>query len=73
MSTRHDSVPMNRVSRGGQAIYPGIPWRDVIAARNLIAHGYDTVDYDTVWRIITQEFPVLIIAALERALPGHLD
>src|SRR5262245_54979361 len=60
----------NRVSREGQMRYPDGPWRDAIAARNRIAHGYDTIDYDTVWRIITQEFP-LLIAALERVLPGH--
>ena len=60
----------NRVSREGQARYSEIPWRDAVAARNRIAHGYDTVDFDTVWRIVTQEFPILI-AALERALPGH--
>jgi uncharacterized protein with HEPN domain len=59
----------NRVSREGQARYPDVPWRSAIAARNRIAHGYDTVDYDVVWRIITQEFP-LLIAALERALPA---
>jgi uncharacterized protein with HEPN domain len=62
----------NRVSREGQARYTDIPWRSAIAARNRIAHGYDTVDYDTVWRIITQEFP-LLIAALEGALPGHVS
>ncbi len=60
----------NRVSTEGQARYPDIAWRPVIAARNRIVHGYDSIDYDTVWRIITEEFP-LLIAALERALPGH--
>lgn len=60
----------NRVSKEGQARYPEIAWRSPIAARNRIAHGYDTVDYDIVWQIVTEEFPVLI-AALERALPGH--
>ena len=55
----------------GQARYPDIPWRDAIAARNRIVHGYDTIDYDRLWQIITEEFPVLIVA-LERALPGHV-
>jgi uncharacterized protein with HEPN domain len=62
----------NRVSRDGQARYPDIPWRDAIAARNRIVHGYDTIDYDRLWQIITEEFPVLIVA-LERALPGHVS
>jgi len=38
----------------------------------LALHGYDTVNYDTVWKIINDELPVLI-AALERALPGHVS
>ena len=62
----------NRVSRDGQARYPDIPWRDAIAARNRIVHGYDTIDYDRLWQIITEEFPVLIVA-LESALPGHVS
>ena len=60
----------NRVSREGQAQYPDIPWRSAIAARNRIVHGYDSIDYDVVWKILTDELPVLI-GALERALPGH--
>jgi uncharacterized protein with HEPN domain len=62
----------NRVSSERQAQYPDIAWRSAIAARNRIVHGYDSIDYDTVWHIITAEFPVLI-AALERALPGHMS
>jgi len=60
------------LSRDRQARYPDIPWRDAIAARNRIVHGYDTIDYDRLWQIITEEFPVLIVA-LERALPGHVS
>jgi uncharacterized protein with HEPN domain len=41
-----------------------------VSARNRIIHGYDAVDYDVVWDIATREVPALI-AALERALPGH--
>jgi len=62
----------NRVSKEGQARYPDIAWRSAIAARNRIVHGYEYIDYDIVWQIISEEFPVLI-AALERALPGHLS
>ena len=60
----------NRVSKEGQTRYPDIPWREAIAARNRIVHGYDSVDYDIIWRILTEEFPALI-TALERALPEH--
>ena len=60
-----------RVSREGRARLPYIPWQDAINTRNRFIHGYDTVDYDIVWQIASQELPVLI-AALERALPGHI-
>ena len=62
----------NRVTAQGRARYQDIPWQDIINTRNRIVHGYDTVNYDTVWKIIEQELPVLI-AALERALPGHVS
>ena len=62
----------NRVSKDGQARYPDIPWQDTVATRNRIIHGYYSIDYDIVWRIVTAEFP-LLITALERALPGHVS
>lgn len=62
----------NRVTPQGRARYPDIPWQQVIITRNRIIHGYDTVDYDIVWQILDDELPPLI-AALERALPGHVS
>jgi len=61
-----------RVTPDGRGRFPDIPWQDAINTRNRFIHGYDTVDYDIVWKIATQELPVLI-AALERALPGHVS
>jgi uncharacterized protein with HEPN domain len=60
----------SRVSPAGRARFADIPWTQAIAARNRIVHGYDTVDDDIVWRILTEEFPVLV-SALEQALPDH--
>ncbi len=62
----------NRVSGEGRSRHPYIPWQEAINTRNRFIHGYDSVDYDVVWQIATQELPVLI-AALERALPGHVS
>jgi uncharacterized protein with HEPN domain len=62
----------SRVTAQGQARYAEIPWHDVVNTRHRIIHGYDTIDYDIVWRILTEELPSLI-AALERALPGHVS
>jgi uncharacterized protein with HEPN domain len=62
----------NRVSREGRLRWPEIPWRDAINTRNRIILGYDSIDTDILWRIATDELPPLI-AALERALPGHIS
>ena len=60
------------MSGEGRSRHPYIPWQDAINTRNRFIHGYDTVDYDVVWQIATRELPALI-AALERALPGHVS
>ena len=60
----------SRVTQEGRARYDDIPWQDIINTRHRIVHGYDTVNYDVVWKILDEELPVLI-AALDRALPGH--
>jgi uncharacterized protein with HEPN domain len=46
-----------RVSQDGRTRYPDIPWQDFITTRNRIIHGYDTVDYDIVWRITQRAQP----------------
>ena len=61
-----------RVTPAGRARHHDIPWPEIVSTRNRIVHGYDTVDYDVVWDIATLEVPVLI-ATLERALPGHVS
>jgi uncharacterized protein with HEPN domain len=47
--------------------YPDIPWPEIIALRNRLIHGYDSVDFDILWQIVTHDLPPLV-AALERAL-----
>lgn len=36
-----------------------VPWRDIIAMRNLVAHGYDQIKLDIVWRVIRDDLPTL--------------
>jgi len=40
--------------------YNEIPWREIIGMRNRLIHGYDAVDYDIVWDVITNHAPVLV-------------
>jgi uncharacterized protein with HEPN domain len=34
-------------------------WRDIIAFRNIIAHGYATLDHSVVWRAHNESLPAL--------------
>ena len=36
-----------------------IPWRDIIDFRNLITHEYFRIDYTMVYKIATEEIPVV--------------
>jgi len=39
-----------------------------VSLRNRLIHGYDAVDFDILWQILTQDLP-LLIAALEKIVP----
>ncbi len=41
---------------------PDVPWRDIIATRNIVTHVYFGVDDDIIWDIVTNEIPVLLDA-----------
>jgi uncharacterized protein with HEPN domain len=50
----------NGVSEAYKSLHPEIPWRKIIATRHIIAHEYGKVNYDTIWRIVTEYLPELI-------------
>ena len=35
-------------------------WRGAISFRNILAHGYDSIDDELIWGIIEDDLPVLI-------------
>lgn len=39
--------------------HSAIPWRQIKAMRNIVAHSYGTVDPETSWEIITDDIPTL--------------
>ena len=51
----------NRVPEDLRNQYPDLPWFQMIAARNHLLHGYDSMDFNTLWVIIQTDLPVLII------------
>ena len=50
----------NRVPDDVQAQYSQLPWMQMIGLRNRLIHGYDQVDFDILWVIVTQDLPALI-------------
>jgi len=49
-----------RVQKLDQDRHPEIPWTEIISLRNRLIHGYDQVDFDILWAIVTNDLPPLI-------------
>lgn len=49
-----------KISGGLRERYPEVPWREIIAMRNRIIHGYDAVDFDILWAVVTVDLPPLV-------------
>ncbi len=58
----------NRVSASEQSKHPGVPWLKIVGLRNRLIHGYDAVDLDILWEIVTKDISPLI-AELEKLVP----
>ncbi len=41
-------------------IHTSIPWRQIIATRNRLIHGYLGIDNETLWSIIKDDMPALL-------------
>jgi uncharacterized protein with HEPN domain len=52
----------SRVSENTRARHPEIPWRQVIAMRHKLIHGYEDVRLDVVWAVVRDDLPPLISA-----------
>lgn len=44
-----------------RASMPQIQWRQIIAVRNRVAHAYLGLDNDTLWSIVCDDVPALIV------------
>lgn len=52
----------NRVPEDLRARLPGVPWSQIVGLRNRLIHGYDEVDFDILWQIVSEDLPGLIQA-----------
>ena len=51
-----------------------VPWRRLVGLRNIGAHAYFTVRWETAWLVATEEVPLLrvkVAAILEAEYPGQ--
>jgi len=58
-----------RVSSERKQTHPEIAWTQIISARNRLIHGYDAIDLNVLWHIVTLDLPSLI-QQLEAILVG---
>ena len=49
-----------RVSAERRNTNPHVPWKEIIGTRDRLIHGYDQVDFDVLWKIVSDELPQLI-------------
>lgn len=49
-----------RVQPETSSALPDVPWPQIVALRNRLIHGYDSVDHDILWNIVSQNLPSLI-------------
>jgi uncharacterized protein with HEPN domain len=49
--------------------YPDIPWRAMIAQRNVVVHEYHRIDFENIWTTATQDVPLLdqLLSRIETA------
>ena len=50
----------NRVTNGTRQQTPNIPWSQIVSLRHRLIHGYDTINMDILWKILTDDLPALI-------------
>lgn len=50
-----------RMPQDQRDLHPHIPWAQIVGLRNRLIHGYDSVDLDILWQILTVDLPPLIV------------
>lgn len=62
----------NRVTAEGRSKYPEITWGQIVGMRNRLIHGYDNIDFEVIYKTVTEDLPQLVIE-LENILSTKKD
>jgi uncharacterized protein with HEPN domain len=49
----------SKLDQGFRCTYPEVPWPQIVAMRNVIAHEYFGIDLDEVWQVVVKDLPEL--------------
>ena len=60
-----------RLSREFRQAHPAVPWEDIAGMRDRVIHGYDTVDWQVVWKAVQESLPELVV--ILEAIIAELD
>lgn len=50
----------SRVSEANRVRVATLPWTRIVGMRHILVHAYFNVDYDAVWRVVTEHIPAMI-------------
>jgi uncharacterized protein with HEPN domain len=59
-----------RIEPARAALIPGVPWMRIIGLRNILAHGYEQVEHEVLYKTIASDLPP-VVAALENWLAAQ--
>jgi uncharacterized protein with HEPN domain len=64
-----------RISEALKQEHPEIPWRKIIAQRNVLIHEYEDIDIGEIWEVASFHLPRLVdqIRPLIPPLPPEVD
>jgi uncharacterized protein with HEPN domain len=48
------------ISEPTRTQFPEISWRQIVGTRDRLIHGYEEVDLDILWTIVTDDLPLLV-------------
>lgn len=54
------AIDGGQISESLRVSHPGIPWRQIIAQRNVLSHEYDEIGDARIWRLAIEAIPRLV-------------